>query len=605
MILSALHNYYQRLVDNHEDGIAPFGYSQESISYAIELSGTGEVVGVVDLCDYRDKRRVERQIQVPASFKRPGTGSKPFFLWDKTSYVLGVGKRIDRALQDHRAFKELHISVLADEDDPGLKALRCFLCIWKADEFYSNSVFDQHRDKMIDTNIVFRLDGEMEFIHDRAAAKVVWKNLRKSESKGSVGRCLVTGDSSPLARLHPSIKGFVSTGSSIVSFNDDAYLSYGGSLRKLRSKSKENDCSASAPISEAAAFAYTTALNHLLRKGSRQRLKLGDTTVVFWAEASSSNRDQTAVTCFSDLLNPSATDASESEKLRPMLVALSQGRALQDLDPNLEDEARIYVLGLAPNKARLSIRFWETDSLHTFAECLAQHYRDLELRPLPWKTEPSVWRLLLETVPHREGSQPKSDDIPPQLAGEMIRAILTGRRYPVSLLSNLIMRMRADGDISPLRVALCKAVLVRDARTANKTTQKEIPMALDLDNTDPGYLLGRLFATLENIQQSALGRDINATIRDRYYGAASATPASIFPVLVRNAQHHLGRLRKDRRGAAVNLEKQINEIVDKLPPNFPKSLRIEAQGRFAIGYYHQSKARFSNQETDSNEGEDE
>ena len=166
------------------------------------------------------------------------------------------------------------------------------------------------------------------------------------------------------------------------------------------------------------------------------------------------------------------------------------------------------------------------------------------------------------------------------------------------------MRMRADGDISPLRAALCKAVLVRGARIANKAKEKEVPMSLDIDNADPGYLLGRLFSALENVQQSALGRDINATIRDRYYGAASATPASIFPVLVRNAQHHLSRLRKDRPGAAVNLEKQINEIVDKLPPSFPKSLRIESQGRFAIGYYHQSKARFSGQEYNNQEGEE-
>jgi len=305
-----------------------------------------------------------------------------------------------------------------------------------------------------------------------------------------------------------------------------------------------------------------------------------------------------------ELLNPSATDDSEAAKLRPALESVVKGRPLKDLDPDLKDDTKIYVLGLAPNASRLSVRFWETCSLHSFTKRLAQHYQDLELRPLPWRTEPSVWRLLLQTVPHREGSQPKADDIQPQLAGEMARAILTGQRYPGNLLSCLIMRMRADGDISPLRVAMCKAVITRSERLTDTTTKEEIPMSLDTENTEPGYLLGRLFSALENIQESALGRDINATIRDRYYGAASATPASIFPVLVRNAQHHLSRLRKDKPGAAVNLEKQVNEIVDKLPPSFPKSLRIEAQGRFAIGYYHQNKSRFSGQESTTEKGEE-
>lgn len=604
MILSALNNYYQRLAERQEEGVAPYGYSQEKISYAIVLSESGQAVGVIDLCDYSGRQRVERLLQVPSSFKRPGTGSKPFFLWDKTSYVLGVGKRSDRTEQDHAAFKELHMKALANEGDPGLQALLRFLSDWRAERFYEDSIFVEHGEKILDTNIVFKLDGELVFLHERPAAKVSRLRLIDSGDEGRNGRCLVVGEVLPLARLHPSIKGFESTGSSVVSFNDDAYLSYGGSLKKLRSKNKENDCSAIAPVSETAAFAYTTVLNHLLRKGSRQRLQLGDTTVVFWAEAGSAGKAKAAEGLFAELLDPPATDASETDKLRPALEAVAKGRPLRELNPELEDETRVYVLGLAPNKARLSIRFFETGSLRAFAERLAQHYRDLELQPLPWRTEPSVWRLLLQTVPHREGNQPKPEDIAPQLAGEMTRAILSGRRYPGSLLSNLIMRMRADGNVSPLRVALCKAVLARDARIANKVKEKETPMSLDTENAEPGYLLGRLFAALENVQHSALGDKVNATIRDRYYGAASATPAIVFPVLVRNAQHHLSRLRKDKPGAAVNLEKQINEIVDKLPPSFPKSLRIEAQGRFAIGYYHQNKARFGGQESNTEEGEE-
>ncbi|MAR90770.1 MAG: type I-C CRISPR-associated protein Cas8c/Csd1 [Pseudomonadales bacterium] len=595
MILSALHNYYQRLVSHHEEGIASFGFSQEKISYALILSQDGKLLDVQDIRDNRGKKPVPAILTVPQPPKR-SANIAPCFLWDKSSYVLGVSVADDerskkRNKETHQSFKDMHKELLAKCNSSRLEALLTFLDRWEPDAWQESGLLSED---MLDANYVFRLDGDLEYMHQYPEAqKIRLAMLQQSGARSEA--CLVTGKHAPVALLHPSIKGVYgaqTAGASIVSFNLDAFTSYGKSQGE------------NAPISEEATFAYTTTLNHLLRKGSRQRLQLGDASVVFWAESGTMEGSHAVEGLFANLLNPPVTDSSESDRLRSVLDLIAKGRPLKSLNPDLEDDTAIYVLGLAPNASRLSVRFWETGSLHSFAERLAQHYRDLELRPLPWKTEASVWRLLLETVPHRAGSQPKSDDIPPQLAGEMIRAILTGLRYPASLLSNLIMRMRADGDISPLRVALCKAVLVRDARISNKTTQKEIPMGLDLENTDPGYLLGRLFATLENIQQSALGRDINATIRDRYYGAGSATPASIFPVLVRNAQHHLSRLRKDRPGAAVNLEKQINEIVDKLPPSFPKSLRIEAQGRFAIGYYHQSKARFSNQETDSNEGED-
>lgn len=595
MILSALHNYYQRLVNSSEEGIAPLGFSQEKISYALILSEDGQLLDVQDIRDNSGKKPVPAILSVPQPPKR-AANIAPCFLWDKSSYVLGVSATDDekskkKNKERHQSFKDMHSELLGQCNSPRLKALLKFLNHWDPEAWRESGLLS---DEMLDSNYVFRLDGDLEYMHQYSEAQKIRQAMLQPPGVPSEV-CLVTGERTPVARLHPSIKGVFgaqSSGASIVSFNLDAFESYGKSQGE------------NAPISEEATFAYTTTLNHLLRKGSRQRLQLGDTSVVFWAESGTIEGARAAEGLFADLLNPPATDYSESDRLRSALELVAKGRPLQSLNPDLEDDTAIYVLGLAPNASRLSVRFWETGSLHRFAERLAQHYRDLELRPIPWKTAPSVWRLLLQTVPHREGSQPKSDDIPPQLAGEMTRAILTGRRYPASLLTNLIMRMRSDGDISPLRVALCKAVLARDARITNKRTEKEIPMSLDIDNADPGYLLGRLFATMENIQQSALGRDINATIRDRYYGAASATPASIFPVLVRNAQHHLGRLRKDKPGAAVNLEKQVNEIVDKLPPNFPKSLRIEAQGRFAIGYYHQSKARFSNQETDSNEGED-
>jgi CRISPR-associated protein Csd1 len=253
----------------------------------------------------------------------------------------------------------------------------------------------------------------------------------------------------------------------------------------------------------------------------------------------------------------------------------------------------MFVLGLAPNASRLSIRFWLVDTFGELAQRLAQHEQDLHIEPRPWQTAPSVWRLALATAPSREGRS-KSEDIPPQLAGELLRAILTGGTYPGSLLNIILMRMRADGEISGARVAICKAVLSRNYHN------EEIAVSLDKESSQPGYLLGRLFATLEYVQRNALGGQVNATIRDRYYGAASATPASIFPMLLRNTQNHLAKLRKERPGQAVNLERDIREIVAGLPDRFLRSLRIEEQGRFAIGYYHQSRAYFAKRGADEN-----
>lgn len=393
---------------------------------------------------------------------------------------------------------------------------------------------------------------------------------------------------------------------SIVSFNDDAYISYRGSLQRIRSTKKENNSGANAPISEQATFAYTTALNHLLRRDprNRQRLQIGDSTVVFWAQAKTTAQAEGAEDLVADFLrggeteDPGIVDGQATQRLQLALEQVRQMRPLQEMDATLDDDAHIFVLGLAPNASRLSIRFWETQTLAGFARRLADHYRDLTLQPSAWKRPPTPAFLALQSAPiYGEHGKPKAEDVSPLLAGELTRAILAGTRYPRSLLGGIVMRFRADGQVSPLRVALCRAVLAREARLDTQqglsSTNGEPPVSLDTGNTDPGYLLGRLFSSLENLQRAALGGHVNATIRDRYYGAASATPASIFPVLLRSAQNHFGKLRKDKAGLAVNLEKEVGQIIDALPASFPRSLPIHEQGRFAIGYYHQTQARFA------------
>jgi len=605
MILAALNNYFDRLTEQGNDDIAPYGFSQENISYALVINTDGELVDIISLMDTSGKKPRPSVHQVPQPPKK-SVNIVPNFLWDKTAYVLGLttktsAKEIDRARKTHEAFKQYHHEWLDDSDDEGLKALLAFLDHWNPDD---KACSGRLTEEMLDTNMVFRLDGERRFIHERPAAKAI-RARQLSASVGSNQVCLITGELSPVATLHPSIKGVKdaqSSGASLVSFNLDSSESFG-------KKQGMN-----APVSDKAAFAYGTALNYLLRRDSsnHQRVQIGDMTIVFWAEADLRQQAEASERLLSSLFSSAPviddndageiSDKAETGKLESALTQLVMGRPLQEIGQDLNPDTRMYILGLAPNAARLSVRFWETDTLEHFSVRLAQHYQDMLLNPVPWRTEPSIWRLINETVPHRKGARPKQDDASPHLAGEFTRAILTGQRYPQSLLANLIMRFRADGDISNLRVALCKAVLVRNARLKNQVTyehyDKELYVSLDTENKDPGYILGRLFFSLESAQRAALGKGVNATIRDRFYGSASATPASVFPVLLCNAQNHISKVRKIKPGLAVTLEKQIAEVIDKLESSFPRSLGLEEQGRFAIGYYHKRSELFKKHEED-------
>lgn len=595
MILQALVTYYQRLLSRGEEGLSPFGYSPEKISYEILLAPDGRVVDVNDIRDTSGKKPMPRMMNVPQPPKR-ASNIAPCFLWDKTSYVLGASATSKRADKEHEAFKALHEKTLAGTDDAGLKAFLAFLSTWNPERFAAAPF----KEEMLDANVVFRLDGEKTYLHDRAASQKVRATILASQEEDAlIGTCLVTGEQATLARLHASIKGVMgaqTNGASIASFNDDAYLSYLGSQLKAFSGKKENNTGANAPVSIQAAFAYTTVLNHLLRRSehNHQRIQIGDASVVFWAEADDAQEAQAAEWTFESFLNTPPDDSHEAVRVRNVLEHVAKGRPLNELDPKLQDGTRMFVLGLAPNASRISIRFWETGTLGVFARLMAQHAQDFRLEPVPWKTAPAARRVVLATVPNREGAMPKMDDALNNLVGEFMRSVLSGRPYPRSLLANTLMRIRSDGNLSGLRAAICKGILARERRLGINVHihKEEVPVSLDKQSTNPGYRLGRLFAVLEAVQRSALGGQVNATIRDRYYGAASATPASVFPVLLRNTQNHLGKLRKEKPGLAVNLEKDIREIVDGLPEHFARSLRIEDQGRFAIGYYHQSQSRF-------------
>lgn len=586
-ILQSLERYYDRMAARNE--VEPPGYSREKIAFAIILSTDGKPVAVRDLRQQNGKKLVPRLISVPAAVKRT-VGILPNLLWDKSAYVLGrtlgTGKR---TAEEHAAFKKKHLGLLAGTNDAGLAALRNFQESWKPDRFDAAPFVAD----MLDANLVFRLDGDSVLLHEREAARAIVAG--QAESGGETAFCLVTGRRGPIRRLHPAVKnvdGAQSSGAALVSFNLDAFTSYG---------KEQGD---NAPTSEYAAFRYGEALNRLLDRTSRNRVKIGDATVVFWAdtsenkgvgEAEAKAAEEFMAGWFTAASRETQEeDEQEAAKLNDALQLLRKGRPVEDLQLGLKTGTKFHILGLSPNAARLSVRFWLSDDFSAFALRLAEHAADLNLDPKPfgWGAKPpAIQRLLVKTTALME----KFENIPPLLAGEMTRAVLMGGRYPHSLLAAAITLLRAGDDpATGWHAAAVKAVLSRDLRLKN--AKEEIPVSLDRDNPNQAYQLGRLFAAIETAQRAALGK-VNATIRDRYFGAASATPASVFPILLRGVQNHLGKLRKTGKG--IWLEREIEEITSRLTPQMPRSLKLEEQGRFALGYYHQRRGQFPNREAET------
>lgn len=593
-LLAALAARYDRMA---AEGTAPVaGFAPAKIHYTIVLSRTGEVVAVQS--EPRDKKgRIVKEPPAPQAPKRTVAVVSGAF-WDKTSYVLGrtaldatatperQAKDAARCLKEHAAFKERHEALLSDTDDIGCRAMLTFLRTWDPAGY---DALD-HAAEMLDQNVAFRLQGERAFLHDRPAARAALTAEAGARAGAEAALCLVTGATAPIARLHPSIKGVPggqSSGASLVSFNLDAFNSYGRSQ------------GFNAPVSEIAAEAYGSALNALIaaqrgtdKKGNAlwaNRIRLGEDTMVFWAETP---KAEGIVRAMFDLPPPDVV--TEEAAIREVVVRMERGEPLRVAAPDVKDATRIYILGLSPNAARLSVRFWREGTLGDLARRFQEHWADLRIEPPPRPGAVPVWALLYELAPLR-----KIDDGLKQLAGELTRAIITGGGYPGVLLAQALMRMRAEHDASGLRVALIKAVLTRRERKdweAGRRADPTLPdwkdrwMSLNRDEPNEGYRLGRLFAVLEAAQYAGLGRRVNAGVKDKFFGSASSTPRHVFPSLLRGVQDHLSAARKRKReGRANRLEAEMREILDGFPSPgiFPAILTSEDQGAFVVGFYHQ------------------
>lgn len=566
MILQALAKYYERIPTAAKEG-----FQQQEIPFIILLNQQGDFVGLLDTREGEGKNKRARPFIIPKAVKKT-SGIAANLLWDNPAYILGrpkpdkkkdLNKLLERAKEQQKSFLGKITETFSDNPaDKGINAVIRFLEAKNYVNIFNHPLWQEIEGS--GANISFQLEGNTELICQREVVKNAVISNFQNDTSGTQ-TCLITGNPDILARLHTAIKGVwgaQSSGANIVSFNLDAFRSF--------NKEQGNN----APVGKKAEFAYTTALNTLLAKGSRQRMQVGDASTVFWAE-----KKHEIENWFVDIFGEPAKGESDQDNaaIKALFKAPETGAK-----PVLDDNTKFYVLGLSPNIARIAIRFWYAGTVGEVEQNIRQHFKDISIAHAPHQPEYlSLFRLLVSTA-----LQGKSDNIQPNLAGNFMKAILAGTPYPETLLSSAIRRIRAEREVTYPRASLIKAVLVRKLRY--KKEKEVIDMSLDTNNANAGYRLGRLFAVLEKIQEEA-SPGINATIRDRFYGSASSTPVTVFPHLMKLKNHHIAKL--ENRGRAVNLEKIIGEIVDEIQ-DFPGHLSLDDQGRFAVGYYHQRQDFF-------------
>ena len=579
MILQALKEYYDRKAADPESGIAPEGWEVRRFSYAAEIGDNGSFVRFHDLREGAGRQAQGKAFVVPSLGEKKGNGIKANLLWENSEYLFRIpvpsaakpNPDPDRVAAQHRAFLEklallpggsrkiraLHAYSVSDGDRVRIKSDPLWPEILKSGQFIALSVKD-------DTSSGWRPVADDPEVHEAVDA---------SRPAGEAdGLCLVSGQRAEIVRLEPAgIKGVYGSDAkaerSFVSFNLDSFLSYG------------KDQNFNAPIGKQAAFAYATALNSLLGKDSGQHLLVGDATAVFWS--AKSTRFESDFACF--FAEPSKDDpGAGTKRIKNLFDSVNNGAYLDD-----RGDERFYILGLSPNAARISVRFWQAGTVSEFADRIRRHFDDLRItKPANEPEYYSLWRLLVNIA-----IQDKSENIPPNLAGDFMRSILDGTPYPATILQSALRRVHSDAKdrVKPVRAALIKAYLNRHLRAHPHNGTKEILMALDVDQPSIGYQLGRLFAVLEKIQEEA-SPGLNATIRERYYGSACSSPVTVFGTLMRLKNHHLAKL--ENKGRVVNLERLTAEIVGRIN-DFPAHLDLPEQGRFAIGYYHQRQDFFT------------
>lgn len=587
MILQALVDYYEALAA--QGRVAKPGWGIAKISYALNLDKQGRLLNLISLklTKQKGKKAVEvpQSILLPEATKRTA-GVAAQFLWDNAKYVLGLDAsgKAERSKQCFEAMAQKCQEILAAAVGEKATALKAFFASWQPEAAHENALLQPYMEDLLSSaNLMFKVEGES--VEQDEEIRKAWDAYKSQQASDTAqGICLVTGKKAPVARLHPNIKGLYgaqSSGAALVAFNALAYESY---------EHKQGD---NAPVSEYAAFAYTTALNTLLAS-ERNYLRIGEMTVVFWAEGADKDNEDV----FGDIFS-SENKIIEDADLQGFFEKVSQGQAFSVKDYLVKPENKFYILGLSPNAARISVRFFFVDTFGDFIRNYEQYFREFEIIKPSFDNRVNVplWQILQETA--NKNSKDKAAS--PLLAGAVLRSILSGIKYPEALYQNTILRAKADQDnpdknitkISRIKAAIIKACLLRNY----KNNEEVVTVALNEECKKVPYVLGRLFAVLEDLQEKA-NPGINSTIKDRYFNSACATPSVTFPLLTKLANTRLKKI-SAQKGTVIYFEKLIGELMNKLEVEnnaMPARLSLPEQGEFVLGYYHQVQKRFEKKE---------
>ncbi len=590
MILQSLTKLYEDLTGQGK--LAQEGWANAKISYALCIDRDGNLKRIDPLLQQEQsgKKTVMRpqMMELPAAVKRT-VGISPNFLWDNSGYLLGSDTKgkPERSRECFEAAREFHHKLLDSAESETAQAILAFFDRWNPQNAADHPALkDCYNEVCKGANLVFRINGS--FAQKDSVVRFAWQSHYDS-GDGEKMQCLITGKNEPVMLTHPSVngvRGAQSSGAAIVSFNASAFCSYG----------RDGEQGLNAPVGKYAAFAYTSALNYLLADRPNVTF-LGDTTIVCWAEGAEKQYQTLAVNVLfnSDdamnmLLEGNGAVLSEAD-VRATVRRLAEGKSCDEY--RLDPKRTFYILGLAPNAARISVRFFLRDSFGSFMKNVNDHNERMKIVSPSYNRDEMlpIWRMLRETV--NLNSRDKSPS--PVMAGATIRAILTGGRYPASLLENTMLRIRAEQNVTYGRAAILKAYYLQNG---NADCPKEVlTVALNEESKNIPYTLGRLFAVYEEAQQKA-NPGINTTIKDRYFNSAAATPATIFPILSNLYQKHL---RKMDTGYAVYLDKRVTALKAVLGEEYPARLTLPQQGSFDLGYYHQTQSRYTKRE-ENNDG---
>lgn len=583
MILQALVRLYEDLAARGD--LARPGWGPAKISYALCLDDSGQITDVISTKDQQQRGKklatVPREMQVPAPVKRT-VGIASNFLWDNSSYILGLDNKgkPQRSIECFSSCRRLHHTLLDTVEHPAAKAVLRFFDGWDPASAREYPALQIEADDLFNSaNFIFCYNGC--YLHQLPELRQAWQTHYDNAGTGVPLPCLITGRLAPAAQLHPSIKGIngaQSSGASLVSFNAPAFCSYG------------HEQGLNAPTSEYAAFAYGAALNHLIADRGHVHY-IGDTALLCWAEGGEPEYQG----LLGSLLCEDSADYYAQQDYQSFAADLAAGRPFVYDSRQVDPDRPFYVLGIAPNAARLSVRFFLRSTFGQMLNNILEHQQRLEVCRPDNDTRPilSLWSLLNETINQKSKDQKPS----PVLAGELLRAILTNIPYPATLLSGVTLRIRADHEVNRGRAAIIKAYYLKHPHP--DVPKEVLQVSLNTESANVPYLLGRLFAVLESIQ-SAANPSLNATIKDKYFNSASSTPAQVFPTLIKLSQSHLKVLDREKKGQKIRLERRLEDILNYMGTEFPARLTLPQQGSFQLGYYHQRQANYQHSDKEEN-----